>query len=412
MLERDPVIPANTPARRASPALALFGPAFVTAVAYVDPGNLATNVTAGARYGYRLLWVVVLADLVAMLVQYLAAKLGIATGRNLPELCRDRYRTPVRIGLWLQAEAVIIMTDLAEVIGGAVGLQLLFGVPLPVGGVLTAAGMMLILAMQRRGRRVFEAVVIALLGVVLLAFLYQLAQVRLDGGGLARGMVPTLGDGGAAVLACGIVGATVMPHAIYLHGGLTQRLGGTTGHGRRFALRVTRWDVVIALALAGLVNVAILLGATVLHGAEGDTLGTAHQAFARHLGPAAGWTFGIALLASGLAGSAVGVSSGQIVMQGFLRRSIPMWLRRLVSIVPAVLVLAAGVDATQALVASQVALSFGLPFALVPLLVVTRDRRVMGELANRRITTAVAGTAAALVIALNVYLLVTATGAG
>lgn len=411
MLERAPAEPGTVTRRSRAPGLVLFGPAFVAAVAYVDPGNLATDVTGGARYGYQLLWVVVLANLIAMLVQYLSAKLGIATGKNLPELCRDRYRKPVRLALWVQAELVIVMTDLAEVIGGAVGLQLLFGVPLAAGGVLTAVGMMIILVMQRRGRRAFEAVIISLLGVVLLAFLYQLLHVGLEPAGLAGGMVPTLGGSGATLLACGIVGATVMPHAIYLHSGLTQKLAATTDTGKRFALRMTRWDVLIALGVAGLVNISILLGATALHGAEGDSLASAHQAFAQHLGASTGWTFGIALLASGLAASAVGVYSGQIVMQGFIRRSIPVWLRRLVSIVPAVIILAAGVDATQALVASQVALSFGLPFALVPLLIVTRDGTVMGALVNRRGTTLLAGAAAVLIIALNVYLVITAVAA-
>lgn len=392
--------------------MALLGPAFIAAVAYVDPGNLATDVTGGARYGYQLLWVVALANLIAMLVQYLSAKLGVATGKNLAELCRERYHTPVRVGLWLQAELIVIMTDLAEVIGGALGLRILFGVPLSLGGVLTGAGMLLILGVQQRGRRAFEAVIIALLAIVLLVFLYQLLRVHLSPAGMARGMIPRLEGNGSVLLACGIVGATVMPHAIYLHSGLTQNLCPTaTPDVRRYVLRITRWDVLIALGLAGAVNIAILLGATVLRGAEGDTLLSAHHAFAQRLGEAAGVSFGVALLSSGLAASAVGVYSGQIVMQGFLQRSVPLWLRRLASLVPAVAILASGIDATQALVASQVALSFGLPFALVPLLIITRDRTVMGDLANPRAVTVVAGTTAALIIALNAYLIGTAVGA-
>ena len=402
MLERDPAVAVEPPVLPRKQALALFGPAFVAAIAYVDPGNLATDVTGGARFGYELLWVVVLANLIAMLVQYLSAKLGIATGKNLPELCRDRYRRPVRLGLWALAELIIIMTDLAEVIGGALGLNILFGVPLAVGGVLTAVGMLLILLLQQRGRRWFEAVIIALLAVVLLAFVYQLSRVHLSAAGVLGGLAPHLGGSDSVLLACGIVGATVMPHAIYLHGGLTQDLDHT-----RFALRMTRWDVLLALGLAGLVNIAILLGATVLHGAEGDSLLLAHQALGRQLGSLAGYTFGIALLASGLAASSVGVYSGQIVMRGFLRRSVPLWLRRVVAAVPAVVILAAGVDPTKALVVSQVALSFGLPFALIPLLVIGGDRRVMGELVNRRGTTIVASCAAALIIGLNLYLIST-----
>jgi manganese transport protein len=402
--------PPETRPRRDS-AARFLGPAFVAAIAYVDPGNLATDVTGGARYGLRLLWVVVLANLIAMLVQYLSAKLGIATGRNLPELCRDRYRRRVRLGLWMQAESIVVMTDLAEVIGGAIGLRILFGVPLALGGVLTACGILGILAMQQKGRRRFEAVIIALLAVVLLAFAYQASRANLDPRAIGLGMIPTMGGTDYTLLACGIVGATVMPHAIYLHGGLTQRLcRSPTRSARLFALRMTRWDVLLALGLAGLVNVAILFGATVLHGAEGDSLLTAHSAFTQRLGSFAGAGFGIALLASGLAASSVGVYSGQLVMQGFLRRSIPLWTRRLVSIVPAVALLAAGVDATKALVVSQVVLSFGIPFALVPLLILTGDRAVMGELVNRRVTASVAGVLAALIIALNGYLVITAFG--
>ncbi|MGW1029484.1 Nramp family divalent metal transporter [Streptomyces sp. NPDC002577] len=404
MLERGPAIapPPAPPHHRSAPAIALFGPAFVAAVAYIDPGNLATDVTAGAQYGYQLLWVVLLANLIAMLVQYLSAKLGIATGKSLPELCRDRYRRPVRLALWSQAELIVIMTDLAEIIGGALGLNILFGLPLPVGAVLTACGMLLILMMQQRGRRWFEAAIVALLAMILLAFCYQLSRVHLDPAGMAGGLTPRLSDSDSVLLACGIVGATVMPHAIYLHGGLTQSLEHS-----RFALRMTRWDVLIALGTAGLVNISILLGATALHGSEGDSLITAHQAFTDRLGSLAGYAFGIALLASGLASCAVGVYSGQIVMQGFLRRSIPLWVRRTVAAVPAVVILAAGVDPTKALVVSQVALSFGLPFALVPLLVITQDRRVMGEFVNRRSTAIVAGAAAALIIVLNACLVIT-----
>jgi manganese transport protein len=395
--------------RRAGEALRFLGPAFVAAVAYVDPGNFATNVTGGARFGYLLLWVVVLANLTAMLVQYLSAKLGLATGRNLPELCRDRYSRRTTVLLWLQAEAVVVMTDLAEVVGGALGLQLLFRLPLAVGGVVTAAGMFLIMLLQGRGRRGFEAVIIGLLAVVLVAFVYQLFRVRLDPAGVAGGLVPSFSGQASVLLAAGIIGATVMPHAIYLHSSLTRGLvpSGEPA-ARRRALRLTGWDVVAALTLAGVVNVAMLLGATSLTPAEGASLSTAHAAFSVHLGSLAGMAFGIALVASGLAASSVGVYSGQVVMQGFLRRSVPVWLRRTVSIVPAVVILACGVDPTRALVVSQVVLSFGIPFALIPLVRLTGSAELMGELVNRRGTAIAATAVATLITALNGYLIVTA----
>jgi manganese transport protein len=389
------------------PLLAFLGPSFVVAVAYVDPGNLATNVTAGTTYGFSLLWVIVVANLIAMLVQYLSAKVGIATGRNLAEQCRESFPRRVTLLLWLQAEVVVIMTDLAEVVGGAIALQLLLGVPLVAGALLTVAGMFVILIAQQRGRRQFEAVIVALLAVVLLAFLYQTVRARFGASDVARGLVPSFAGPDSVYLAVGIVGATVMPHAIYLHSALTQGLRtGPARSDRQIAVRTTRWDVLLALTVAGGINAAILLGATSAHGTSADSLPDAHAAFARTSGSFTAFAFAVALLASGLAASSVGVYSGQIVMQGFVRRSIPVWLRRAVSITPTLIVLAVGVDPTNALVLSQVVLSFGVPFALFPLVRFTGDVRIMGDLVNARLTRVAANSAGGLIVILNGYLVV------
>lgn len=393
------------------------GPAFVAAVAYVDPGNFATNVTAGTRYGFALLWVVLIANAVAMLVQYLSAKLGIATGMNLPEMCRERYGRRLRIGLWLQAELVIMMTDLAEVVGGALALNMLFGVPMVAGGVLTVGGMLLILAFQQRGRRQFEAVISTLLAVVLVAFVYQTFRAHIDGAAAVRGLAPSLPGRDSALLAVGIVGATVMPHAIYLHSALTQELvprgeagrrltGARLARARLTGARMSAVDVVAALSIAAVVNASILMAATPLRGSGAESLTDAYGSFGTMFGSFAATVFAVALLASGLAASCVGVYSGQIVMQGFLRRSIPIWQRRLVSLLPAMAVLGFGVDPTLALVLSQVVLSFGVPFALIPLVRFTGDPALMGELVNRRRTRVAAVMAAALIIAMNAYLIV------
>ncbi|MGV9385072.1 Nramp family divalent metal transporter [Nonomuraea sp. NPDC003707] len=405
--------PIRTRLRAVRGGLGLVGPAFVAAVAYIDPGNVATNLTAGAKYGYLLLWVVVLANIMAMLVQYLSAKLGIATGRNLPEMCRSRYSRPVRLALWVQAELVIIMTDLAEIVGGAVALNLLFGLPLVIGGLITGVGLLVILMMRIRGRQGFQPVVIGLLAVVLLAFVYQTLRLPVATTGFVAGLVPGFAGGESVLLAAGIVGATVMPHAIYLHSALTQALpgaeGGTRGPRRR-ALQVTRWDVVVAMAMAGAVNISIIVVGTALSPKAGESIEAAHASFSTTSGHLAGVIFGIALLASGLASSCVGVYTGQIVMQGFIRRQIPIWLRRSVSMLPPLLLLGLGLDPTLALVLSQVVLSFGIPFALIPLVLLTGSRRVMGEMVNRRITTVLAGAVATLIVSLNVYLLAVTFG--
>jgi manganese transport protein len=389
--------------------LPLLGPAFVAAIAYVDPGNFATNVSAGSLFGYLLVWVVVAGNLMAMLIQYLSAKAGIASGKNLAELCRDHFPRPVSRGLWVQAEVVVIATDVAEVLGGALALKLLFGVPLFAGGVITSVVAFGLLVFQNRGHRPYESVITALLAVILLGFLYNLLLSGVDPGGLANGVIPRFEGTDSLLLAAGMLGATVMPHAIYLHGALTQdRYVRTTPADRHALLRSQRIDVVAAMAIAGLVNLSMLLVAARVLSDEADPVDTiegAHAGLSDALGPAAALLFALALLASGFASTSVGTYSGQVVMQGFLRRRIPITLRRVVTLMPALVVLALEVDTTQALVISQVVLSFGIPFALVPLVLLTRRRDVMGGLVNRRLTTGIATVVAALIITMNVALI-------
>jgi manganese transport protein len=387
--------------------LGMIGPAFVAAVAFVDPGNIATNVGAGANYRYALLWTVVAASLMAMVVQYLSAKLGMATGCSLAEVCRDHTSTSVRIGLWLVAELVVIMTDLAEFVGGAVALNLLFGISLVSGGVIIAVLTMVILRIRLRGRDSFPAVVVALLFLLTLAFGYLVARSPFSVGDAGAGLVPRLADSHAALLACGIVGATVMPHAVFLHSTLV----GGLDHGKvrpirtGAMLRFVRRDVVVAMGLAGLVNVMILLVATSLPVGTGDSLASVHRLFAEREGAIFAAVFGLALLASGLASACAGVYSGQAIMQGFLRRSSSIWIRRLISAVPALVILAVVSDPTQALVFSQVALSFGLPFALAPLIVFTARKSVMGRFVNRGSMTVLGTGITVVIVALNGFLL-------
>jgi manganese transport protein len=389
-------------------SLPLLGPAFVAAVAYVDPGNVATNVQGGARYGYLLLWVVLAANLMAMLVQYLSAKTGIATGRNLAELCRDHLPRWASLGLWMQAELMAMATDLAEFVGAAVALDLLFGIPPFTAGLITGAVSLGILALRPRGYRLFEVTIIGLLTVVLLGFLYAGLRSGADPAGVARGLVPSLRGPDSLLLAAGIVGATVMPHAIYLHSALSQeRLRLVGEKGRRRLLDVQRADVIVAMGVAALLNLGMLVvAAAVLGGGRGgDTLEAAHATFGSALGSGAAVAFGLALLASGLAASSVGTLAGQVVMQGFLRRSLPLALRRAVTMAPALVVLGVGLDPTRSLIVSQVALSFGIPFALIPLVVLSSRRSVMGAFANRRATTVAAALIAAVIVGLNVVLL-------
>jgi manganese transport protein len=393
-------------------AAALLGPAFVAAIAYVDPGNFATNFSAGAASGYRLAWVVVAAGLMAMLVQYLSAKLGVATGRDLPELCREQMPRGVTLGLWAQAELVAMATDVAEFVGAAVGLNLLFRTPLPIAGLITAVVAFGILALEQRGYRRFELAIMGLLGLVLLGFGYDLAAVHPSGADLARGLVPGFGSADGLLLAVGIIGATVMPHVVYLHSALTKdRVTCRDDAERRALVRFQRADVLIALGTAGLVNLAMLIVAAALFRTAGrpaaatDWLEAAHTDLGRFVGGGAALAFAVALLASGLSSSSVGTYAGQVVMRGFLRRDVPRFVRRAVTMLPALIVLTAGLPPTASLVLSQVVLSFGIPFALVPLVALTRRPDIMGPLVNSRLTTGAAAATASVIIALNCYLL-------
>jgi manganese transport protein len=394
---------------RARGTVALLGPAFVAAVAYVDPGNFATNFTAGARFGYALAWTVVLANLMAMLVQYLSAKTGVATQRDLPELCREHFGRGVSLGLWVQAELVAMATDLAEFVGAALGLNLLFRVPLLAAGLITAVVAFGILALQQRGYRRFELAIAALLGIVLLGFAYDLASVGASPRGIAAGLVPGLASD-RLLLVSGIIGATVMPHVVYLHSALTKsRVSCGDDAERRELMRFQRLDVVVALGAAGLVNLAMLFVAASVFSRTGspgiDSIQAAHAGLGRLVGGGAALAFAIALLASGLSSSSVGTYAGQVVMQGFIGRRIPLFARRALTMLPALVVLGLGLPATDSLVISQVVLSCGIPFALVPLVMLTRRADIMGPLVNRRITTVAAGGIAAMIIALNAYLL-------
>lgn len=401
--------------RRLTPFL---GPAFIAAVAYVDPGNFATNMAAGAEYGFLLVWVVVSAVLMSMLIQSMSAKLGIASGMNLAEACRARYRRPVVRGLWVQAELVAMATDVAEFVGAALGLYLLFGIPLLPAAVITAVASYAILAMQARGFRRLEAVIAGFVGVIVVAFAVQVFLVRPSAGEVAGGLVPGFDGTGSVLLAVGILGATVMPHVIYLHSALTQRripVADPAAKRRLFRFEVV--DVVVAMTIAGLVNLAMLVIAATVFNASGMTgvgedLEQVYQGLGTVVGGHADVLFGIALLASGLSSSSIGTLAGQVVMEGFLRRRIPVWLRRAITMAPAFVVVALGIDPVSALVISQVILSFGIPFALIPLIQATADRRVMGDLVNRRVTTAAGILISAVVIALNTILLVLTFGGG
>jgi manganese transport protein len=389
---------------------ALFGPAFVAAVAYIDPGNFATNIAGGAKYGYMLVWVIVAANLMAMLVQYLSAKTGIATGKNLPELCREHFKKPVTFGLWLQAEAIAIATDLAEFVGAAIALNLLFGVPPFVAGLMTAVVAFAILELQTRGYRKFELAIAGFLMIVFFGFMYDLSQVGVDPGDFAKGLIPSFDGTDSVLLAVGILGATVMPHVVYLHSALTsRRIQPESTAEKRELLRFQRLDVVIALGLAGIINLTMLVVAAQLFHDSGvtevESIESAHRGFETLLGGGAALAFAVALLASGLSSSSVGTFAGQVVMQGFINRRINLFLRRAITMAPSLIVLAIGVDPSTTLVISQVVLSFGIPFALVPMVLLTRRRDIMGALVNRPLTTAVASTVAALIIALNCFLL-------
>jgi manganese transport protein len=395
--------------------LAMLGPAFVAAVAYVDPGNFATNVQGGARFGYMLLWVVLLANLMAMLIQYLSAKLGIVTDHNLPELCRRHYPRPVAWGLWVQAEVMAMSTDIAEFLGAALGLNLLFQVPLVPAGIITGVIAFAILELQRQGYRRFELAITGLLGIIFLGFIYEALKIGPSASASASGFIPHLSGTQSLYLAVGIIGATVMPHAIYLHSALTQgRMPVRNDDERSRVLKFERLDVMIALGLAGIINLAMLaVAAALFHTPQLSSLNTiteAHAEFGRLVGGTAAIAFAVALLASGASSSSVGTYAGQVVMAGFINLRIPLLARRAITMIPALIVLAIGVSPTSALVLSQVVLSFGIPFALIPLVLLTRRRDVMGTHVNKPITTKIAWATAALITTLNIFLLAQTLG--
>jgi manganese transport protein len=390
--------------------LPFLGPAFIAAVAYVDPGNFATNVAGGAKYGYLLLWVIVTANLMAMLIQSMSAKLGIATGKNLPELCRERFGRRTAFVLWLQAEAVAMATDIAEFVGAAVGLNLLFGIPLFAAGLITGVAAFVILALQSRGFRGLEAVITVLVGVIVAGFGFQVWFSDPVAGDVARGLIPGFNGSESLLLAAGILGATVMPHVIYLHSALTQhRVVGESPAERRKIFRFELVDVILAMTIAGVINISMLVMAAGIFHARGMTgvedLDQVFNGLGATIGHHADIVFGIALLASGISSSSVGTLAGQIVMQGFLRRQIPLFLRRAITMAPALLILAIGLNPSRTLVLSQVILSFGIPFALIPLLLFCRNRGLMGILVNRRSTTFLAVIVVAVIVALNFFLL-------
>ncbi|QCB96977.1 Mn(2+) uptake NRAMP transporter MntH [Arthrobacter sp. PAMC25564] len=413
----EPQFP-GAPARRTPGArralLGLLGPAFVASIAYVDPGNVAANLTAGAQYGYLLVWVLVVANVMAVLVQYQSAKLGIVTGKSLPEILGERLKPFWRRAFWVQAEIVAAATDLAEVVGGAIALYLLFGLPLPLGALIVGAVSMLLLAVQRRNRqRPFEFVIMFLLGIITIGFLAGLFFRPPDPGGILAGLVPGFQGPDTVLLAASMLGATVMPHAIYVHSALSRDRHRPNPHlhvpvpAMARLVRATRLDVVAALAIAGIVNIGmLLLAASSLGGADGtDTIEGAHAAITASLGPVVGVIFAVGLLASGLASTSVGCYAGGSIMQGLLRIRIPLLVRRVVTLIPAVVLLTVGFDPTWGLVLSQVVLSFGIPFVLVPLVVLSSDRALMGRFADGLALRIAAIVSVVLVVALNLVLL-------
>ena len=399
--------------------LPYLGPAFVASVAYIDPGNYATNIESGAQFGYTLLWVILAANLAAMLIQSLSAKLGIATGRHLAELCRERFPRPVVWLMWIVAELVAMATDLAEFLGAALGFALLFHFPLLIGDILTGITTFAILALERYGHRPIEAVITSLVGVIAGCYVVEMVLERPDWNAIARhALIPEFAGPESVLLATGILGATVMPHVIYLHSALTQhRIVPRTPAEAQRIFRFEVLDVVIAMGIAGLVNAAMLIMAASTFHARGlsdvGTIEEAHRTLQPLLGPLASTAFALSLLASGLSSSTVGTMAGQVVMQGVLHRTIPVWHRRGITMLPALIVIGLGLDPTRMLVISQVVLSFGIPFALLPLILFTADRALMGVLVNRRPTTLVASILALLIIGLNLWLLwTTFTGSG
>jgi manganese transport protein len=390
--------------------LAMLGPAFVASIAYVDPGNFATNVQGGAQFGYLLLWVVLAANLIAMLIQYLSAKLGIVTDRDLPETIREHFPRAFTWGMWVQAEVMAMSTDIAEFLGAALGLNLLFGVPLLPAGFITGLIAFAILGLQTHGFRRFELAITALLGIIFAGFLYETLRIGPSAHDSLKGLIPGLSGTSSLYLAVGIIGATVMPHVIYLHSALTNgRMPVRNDQERGRVLRFERLDVVIALGLAGIVNLAMLAVAAKLFHTPAlsglTTIQHAHSELGHLVGGTAALAFAVALLASGASSSSVGTYAGQVVMAGFINFRIPLLVRRAITMIPALIVLAVGVSPTDALVLSQVVLSFGIPLALIPLVMLTCRRDVMGVHVNRRLTTVIAWGCAALITAMNVFLI-------
>ena len=388
-----------------------MGPAFIACVAYIDPGNFATNIAGGSKFGYTLVWVIVASNLMAMLIQTLSAKLGIATGRNLAEVCRERFSQRTARLLWVQAEVIAMATDLAEFLGAALGFHLLLGIGLFPAAVLTGIAAFAILGLQRWGFRPLEATIATIVGVIGLCYLAEIFYAKPPLGTVAKhAVLPEFAGGESVLLAVGILGATVMPHVIWLHSALTaNRIQAEGDEQKRRLMRFTRVDVIVAMTVAGAINMAMLvMAAAVFHGTgllNVDSLENAHKTLEPILGGASSVLFALALLFSGLSSSAIGTLAGQVVMQGFIRRQIPIFVRRGVTMLPAFVVIGIGVDPSRTLVISQVVLSFGIPFALIPLVLFTSRRDVMGVLVNDRLTTAAAAVVAGLISALNVFLL-------
>src|SRR5271170_3249670 len=391
-------------------SLAFAGPAVVASIAYIDPGNFATNIQAGAKYGYQLLWVVLFANVIAMLFQGLSAKLGIVTGRNLAEMCRDYFPRPVAWAMWVVSEIAAMATDLAEFLGGAIGLSLLFHFPLLAGMIVTAIVTYGLLMCETYGFRPLELIIGSIVGIICLCYLVEMFIAPVDWAAAAfHTVTPQLADAEALLLAVGIIGATVMPHAIYLHSGLTQgRIPVRTDADRRKVLRFSNREVVIALAVAGLVNIAMVMMASgAFHAGHPEVaeIETAYHTLTPLLGAGAAAVFLVSLIASGISASTVGTMAGQMIMQGFIGFRIPIWIRRLVTMLPAFVVVALGANATNALVISQVVLSLALPLPMISLIIFTSRADIMGSFANNKLTRAVAVIATAVVLGLNVVLI-------
>lgn len=394
---------------RARRVLMLLGPAFVAAVAYVDPGNFAANFSAGAEYGYALLWVLVFANLMASLVQYLSAKVGLVTGMSLPEVIAKKLGRKSRIAYWLQAEAVAVSTDLAEVIGGAIALNILFGLPLLTGAVITGiVSLLLLVVYSKHGQKIFERIIVALLLIIPAGFFAGLIMQPPDAAGMAAGLVPQLRDTNMVLLAAAMLGATVMPHVVYLHSALARDRHGKAEKGElKRLLKATKIDVGLAMVVAGSVNISmLLLAASALRGIEGtDSLEGIFAALGTNISPIVAGLFGLSLLVSGFASTTVGAHAGAIIMDGMLNRRISLLVRRVITIIPAIVIIGFGIDPTQALIISQVILSFGIPFALAPLLFATANRHIMGDQVNHKAITIVLSAITVVIIALNIALI-------